>query len=94
MSTVMAPTTWSGHFWGRTLCKTDSDTQNFSCDTGDCGTGKVECDIENVMPATRAEFRLGNNGLDFYTVNVVEGFHIPVLLVRISIAAARVALRI
>lgn len=78
-STVMAPTTWSGHFWGRTVCKTDSETENFSCVTGDCGTGKVECDINKGMsPATRAEFRLGDNGLDFYTVNVVEGFNIPI----------------
>ena len=65
----MAPATWSGHFWGRT---------NFSDVTGDCGTGKVECDIKKFLPATRAEFRLGNNGLDFYTVNVVEGFNIPI----------------
>lgn len=78
-SIVMAPSTWSGHFLGRTLSKTDSATKNFSC-----VTGKVECDIKKVLPATRAEFRLGNDGLDFYTVNVVEGFNIPIAVTPMS----------
>ncbi|XP_058723448.1 G-type lectin S-receptor-like serine/threonine-protein kinase LECRK1 [Vicia villosa] len=91
-STVWAPPTWNGHVWGRTLCRTNSATGgNFSCITGDCGTGKQSCDgMRDMPPATLAEFRLGKNGLVFYNVDVVEGFNIPIVVVPIGVSGENV----
>ncbi|XP_065865718.1 PR5-like receptor kinase [Euphorbia lathyris] len=56
--TFTAPTGWGGRVWGRTYCSQNS-TGNFSCLTGDCGSGKVECLGNNgVSPQTLAEFQL------------------------------------
>ncbi|GAU37838.1 hypothetical protein TSUD_56980 [Trifolium subterraneum] len=41
-STITVPAKWTGRFWGRTLCTTDSISGNFSCVTGDCGSGNLE----------------------------------------------------
>ncbi|CAL5383449.1 unnamed protein product [Camellia sinensis] len=81
--TITAPTSWGGRFWGRTLCTEDSTTGKFTCVTGDCGTGKVDCAGNNAAtPATLAEFTLdGSNGLDFYDVSLVDGYNIPMLVV-------------
>nr|BAJ34048.1 unnamed protein product [Eutrema halophilum]BAJ34049.1 unnamed protein product [Eutrema halophilum] len=46
--TIDAPSSWGGRFWGRTLCSTDSDGK-FTCATGDCGSGKLECSGYNVQ---------------------------------------------
>ncbi|CAI8595492.1 unnamed protein product [Vicia faba] len=78
---VWAPSTWSGHIWGRTRCINNLSTGgNFSCITGDCGTGKQSCDGMRGLPlATLAEFRLSNNsGAHFYNISVIEGFNIPI----------------
>ncbi|RRT38922.1 hypothetical protein B296_00023744 [Ensete ventricosum] len=77
-----APTTWSGRFWGRTLCATDSSGR-FSCATGDCGSGGVECSgVGAAPPATLAEFTLdGSGGMDFYDVSLVDGYNLPMLVV-------------
>ncbi|XP_061374511.1 G-type lectin S-receptor-like serine/threonine-protein kinase RLK1 [Gastrolobium bilobum] len=80
---VTVPTSWSGRFWGRTLCTTDS-TGKFSCLTGDCGSGKVTCDGNRggSPPATLAEFTVNSpGGLDFFDVSLVDGYNVPMLLV-------------
>lgn len=78
--TLSAPSGWSGRFWGRTLC-TQDDTGKFSCVTGDCGSGKLECVGGAIPPATLAEFTLnGANGLDFYDVSLVDGYNLPMLV--------------
>ncbi|KAG6571030.1 thaumatin-like protein 1b isoform X3 [Cucurbita moschata] len=79
---VPVPKSWSGRLWGRTLCGLDSDGK-FSCLTGDCGSGKVECDGGGAKPpATLAEFTLnGADGLDFYDVSLVDGYNLPMLVV-------------
>ncbi|KAJ6728869.1 hypothetical protein OIU74_006869 [Salix koriyanagi] len=79
---IEAPASWSGRFWGRTYCTEDS-SGNFSCITGDCGSGKLECSGRGgAPPATLAEFALdGFNGLDYYDVSVVDGFNLPLLVV-------------
>ncbi|KAI3895180.1 hypothetical protein MKW92_046056 [Papaver armeniacum] len=61
---VTVPTSWSGRLWGK-----------FSCISGDCDSGKVECSGGGATPpATLAEFTLnGANGLDFYDVSLVGG---------------------
>ncbi|TKY49397.1 G-type lectin S-receptor serine/threonine-protein kinase RLK1 [Spatholobus suberectus] len=82
-SAVTAPATWTGRIWGRTLCTTDSALQNFSCVTGDCGTGTVECGGSGGSPpATLVEFSTGGSGgLDFYDVSLGDGFNVPVKVV-------------
>ncbi|KAL0878118.1 hypothetical protein Bca101_027824 [Brassica carinata] len=80
--TINAPASWGGRFWGRTLCSTDTDGK-FSCATGDCGSGTLECSGSGATPpATLAEFTLdGSGGLDFYDVSLVDGYNVPMLVV-------------
>ncbi|CAI0382618.1 unnamed protein product [Linum tenue] len=57
--------------WGRTHCSEDS-TGKFSCLTGDCGSGKIECSGSGAAPpATLA---------DFFDVSLVDGYNLPVLV--------------
>ncbi|XP_057426622.1 pathogenesis-related thaumatin-like protein 3.5 [Lotus japonicus] len=82
-SAIAAPTSWGGRFWGRTLCSQDDSTGKFSCVTGDCGSGKLECAGNGALPpATLAEFTLdGAGGLDFFDVSLVDGYNVPMLVV-------------
>ncbi|XP_024030263.1 thaumatin-like protein 1 [Morus notabilis] len=79
--TLTAPSGWAGRFWGRTHCTTDPTTGKFSCVTGDCGSGKLECSGNGATPpATLAEITLnGHGGLDFFDVSLVDGYNIPML---------------
>ncbi|XP_009622123.1 thaumatin-like protein 1b [Nicotiana tabacum] len=82
--TLKMPRSWSGRVWGRTLCSNDpSNGGKFTCVTGDCGSGKVECAGGGAIPpATLAEFTLnGDQGLDFYDVSLVDGYNLPMLIV-------------
>ncbi|MCH97582.1 thaumatin-like protein 1-like, partial [Trifolium medium] len=78
-STITLPAKWSGRIWGRTLCTTNSTTGNFSCVTGDCGSGKLACvGKSGSPPMTEAEFTLnGLNDQDFYDVNLIDGYNLP-----------------
>ncbi|MFS7968241.1 putative Thaumatin family [Helianthus anomalus] len=80
-NSISIPAGWSGRIWGRTLCSTDS-TGRFTCVTGDCGSGSVECNGGGAAPpATLAEFTLnGANGLDFYDVSLVDGYNLPMMI--------------
>ncbi|KAL6585623.1 hypothetical protein OROMI_002267 [Orobanche minor] len=70
---------WSGRLWARTHCHTRNN--HFSCATGDCGTGKVECHGRGgAPPATLAQFSLHhghNNDLSSYAVSLVDGYNVP-----------------
>ncbi|XP_062218992.1 pathogenesis-related thaumatin-like protein 3.5 [Phragmites australis] len=79
--TMSAPAGWSGRLWGRTLCSTDSSGK-FSCVTGDCGSGRLDCAGGGAAPpATLAEFTLdGSGGMDFYDVSLVDGYNLPMLV--------------
>ncbi|KAH6784569.1 Pathogenesis-related thaumatin superfamily protein [Perilla frutescens var. hirtella] len=79
---VPVPASWSGRMWGRTLCSQDSATGKFTCLTGDCGSGTLECAGSGAAPpATLAEFTLnGAGGLDFYDVSLVDGYNLPMLV--------------
>ncbi|KAL2346239.1 hypothetical protein Fmac_000239 [Flemingia macrophylla] len=79
--TITAPTAWGGRFWGRTLCTQDA-AGKFSCLTGDCGTGKVECSGSGAAPPTTlAEFTLdGVGGQDFFDVSLVDGYNIAMVV--------------
>ncbi|KAJ9165960.1 hypothetical protein P3X46_020770 [Hevea brasiliensis] len=80
--TITAPTSWGGRMWGRTFCSEDS-TGKFSCLTGDCGSGKLECSGSGAAPpATLAEFKLdGYGGMDYFDVSLVDGYNLPLLVV-------------
>lgn len=59
----------------------DSDNK-FTCGTGDCGSGKLECAGAGANPpATLAEFTLnGDGGMDFFDVSLVDGYNLPMLV--------------
>ncbi|GAB2227417.1 hypothetical protein Droror1_Dr00009238 [Drosera rotundifolia] len=78
---VPAPPSWSGRFWGRTGCTTDPNGR-FSCTTGDCNSGQIDCSGAGATPpATLAEFTLnGANGQDFYDVSLVDGYNLPMVV--------------
>ncbi|KDP36910.1 hypothetical protein JCGZ_08201 [Jatropha curcas] len=80
--TINPPASWGGRMWGRTHCAEDS-AGKFSCLTGDCGSGKLECSGSGaVPPATLAEFKLdGYGGMDYFDVSLVDGYNLPVLVV-------------
>ncbi|KAL6596043.1 hypothetical protein ACP70R_047407 [Stipagrostis hirtigluma subsp. patula] len=82
-ATVDAPASWSGRMWARTLCATDATTGKFTCATGDCGSGSVQCSGGGAAPpATLADFTLdGPGGLDFFDVSLVDGYNLPMLIV-------------
>ncbi|KAJ1267785.1 hypothetical protein BS78_07G084900 [Paspalum vaginatum] len=79
---LAAPGGWSGRLWGRTLCPADAAGGLFTCATGDCGTGRVDCAGHGAAPpATLAEFTLdGHGGMDFYDVSLVDGYNLPMLV--------------
>lgn len=78
-STVLnIPSQWSGRIWARFICSNDGG--RFSCRSGDCGSGRIECGGAGaVPPATLVEFTLlGDGGQDFYDISLVDGFNLPV----------------
>ncbi|KAK8934398.1 Thaumatin-like protein 1 [Platanthera zijinensis] len=81
-SALDVPSSWSGRLWGRTHCTTDPSNSTFSCATGDCGSGKVECSGAGAAPSvTLVEFTMdGSGGLDFFDVSLVDGYNLPVLV--------------
>ncbi|KAG6476510.1 hypothetical protein ZIOFF_065752 [Zingiber officinale] len=82
---VQAPSGWSGRFWARTGCSTTGGDRGWSCATGDCGSGQVECNgAVPALPATLAEFTLSSSTAgqeqDFYDVSLVDGYNSPLLV--------------
>uniref|UniRef100_A0A7N0ZU85 Thaumatin-like protein n=1 Tax=Kalanchoe fedtschenkoi TaxID=63787 RepID=A0A7N0ZU85_KALFE len=79
---VPIPPSWSGRLWGRTRCTTDPSTNRFTCLTGDCGSGAIDCSGSGAAPpSTLVEFTLnGADGLDFYDVSLVDGYNLPMLI--------------
>ncbi|KAH7851394.1 hypothetical protein Vadar_010983 [Vaccinium darrowii] len=80
---VAIPASWSGSLWARTRCATDPTTGQFHCETGDCGTGTIECNgAGGAPPTTLFQVNLGSGGrLDTYEISVVTGFNTPVSVV-------------
>ena len=77
--TLDVPAPWSGRFWARTQCLTDT-SRKFSCATGDCESGHIACNgAGGIPPVSLVEFTLASNGgQDFYDVSLVDGFNLPV----------------
>ncbi|XP_010517932.1 PREDICTED: LEAF RUST 10 DISEASE-RESISTANCE LOCUS RECEPTOR-LIKE PROTEIN KINASE-like 2.1 [Camelina sativa] len=83
--TIKATSSWVGQIWGRTLCSANS-SGSFSCVTGDCGTGEIECNktvvetYNSATSATLAEFNLAatpDDGENYYDVSVIYGYNLP-----------------
>jgi hypothetical protein len=72
---------WVGRLWGRTHC-TEDDTGRFSCITGDCGSGKIECSTvpAGSSPVTMAEFKINKDGRYFFNVSLLDGYNLPLLV--------------
>lgn len=74
--TVFVPQGWTaGRLWGRTGCG-----GNNCCETGDCGSCRLECaGLTGEPDVTLAEFTLDSNtnGLDFYDISLVDAFNLP-----------------
>ncbi|CAK9168370.1 unnamed protein product [Ilex paraguariensis] len=78
--TLNAPSAWRGRFWGRTQCTEDS-RGNFTCVTGDCGSGKLQCSGGPAPPVTLVEFSADATGfIDFYDISLVDGYNLPILV--------------
>ena len=78
---ITTPDDWAGCLWGRTQCTEDS-TGGFSCITGDCGSGQIECATapNGSIPVTMAEFKMNNPGHDFFNVSLLDGYNLPLLV--------------
>jgi hypothetical protein len=79
--TLNLPDTFSGRFWGRTLCSFNGNTG--SCETADCGALACNGNI-GVPPATLAEVTLGPGvgaPFDNYDVSLVDGYNLPITFV-------------
>uniref|UniRef100_A0A0V0HA36 Putative thaumatin-like protein 1b-like n=1 Tax=Solanum chacoense TaxID=4108 RepID=A0A0V0HA36_SOLCH len=79
------PNPWSGRIWARHLCSYSG--QNFTCLSGDCRSGSIECDgAGGTPPATLVQFTIANtsNEKDFYSVSIVDGFNLPVSVTPIN----------
>ncbi|GJY32193.1 G-type lectin S-receptor-like serine/threonine-protein kinase [Tanacetum coccineum] len=67
-----APTKWTGNIWGRTACRLNG-SGHWSCSTGDCDTGEMECYGKTYTPpATIAEINIGMNR-GSYDVSILNG---------------------
>ncbi|KAL2931555.1 Cysteine-rich receptor-like protein kinase 6 [Bienertia sinuspersici] len=79
---INLPPIQQGRITGRTHCSTDTKTGNFSCQSGDCGSGKINCEGKSSnFPVTLVEFTLGNSlNQDYYDVSVVDGYNLPVAM--------------
>ncbi|KAG5066172.1 hypothetical protein JHK86_009903 [Glycine max] len=78
--TVSTPATWEGKIWGCTRCSINSAIGSFSCVTGDCGSGNMECSKKDKSPqvAMTVMINVSNNmgGCDFHEVNLESGFNV------------------
>ncbi|XVE76095.1 hypothetical protein DITRI_Ditri12bG0145600 [Diplodiscus trichospermus] len=72
------PDTWTGSIWARTNCSYDETLTNFTCETGDCGSGIKECQSPPPKPpVTLLNFGINQNVVS-YEVNLNHGFNVPV----------------
>ncbi|CAA7042782.1 unnamed protein product [Microthlaspi erraticum] len=72
---------WNGLISGRTLCST-ATTGNFSCVTGDCGSGKIECQRNyDWSPVTYIFFKIDDGGTNSYFISLEYGYNLPLKVV-------------
>ncbi|KAJ4879745.1 PR5-like receptor kinase [Raphanus sativus] len=76
------PSTWKGGIWGRSRCSTKR-TESFSCQTGDCNSGEIQClGNAGTSSLTLAMFNFNNSHgqNDTYVVSVAQGYNLPLLI--------------
>jgi hypothetical protein len=82
-NTVDVNTQWSGNISASALC--DGSTK---CGLADCGNkgGSASCDVGQGFgqPATQFEITMIKNDRDYYDVEVINGFHIPIQVTPIN----------
>lgn len=79
--TLHAPSSWYGLISARTLCSTNS-TGYFSCATGDCESGIIECPgTYGWSVVTYVYFRIDLDGVSSYTITVEHGYNLPLVVV-------------
>ncbi|XVF76345.1 hypothetical protein PTKIN_Ptkin13bG0259100 [Pterospermum kingtungense] len=72
------PDPWTGSIWVRTKCSYDESMTNFTCETGDCGSGSLDCQSPPPKPpVTLLNFDINQNVVS-YEVNLNHGFNVPV----------------
>ena len=78
---LQAPSSWYGLISARTLCSTNSSGY-FSCATGDCESGFIECPGSYPWSAvTYVYFRIDHGGVSSYRITVEHGYNLPLLVV-------------
>uniref|UniRef100_A0A803M242 Uncharacterized protein n=1 Tax=Chenopodium quinoa TaxID=63459 RepID=A0A803M242_CHEQI len=78
--TINIQSNWEGSIWGRTNCSLDHKG-NFSCETGDCGTGKIECQTTSSPNlVTMAGFSISQIEDQYkYNISVEAGYNLPMM---------------
>ncbi|CAA7042790.1 unnamed protein product [Microthlaspi erraticum] len=72
---------WNGLISGRTLCSNDT-AGNFTCITGDCGSGKIECPGDyHWSPVTYIYFKIDDDGINSYYISLEFGYNLPLSVV-------------
>ncbi|XP_010439205.1 PREDICTED: thaumatin-like protein 1b isoform X2 [Camelina sativa] len=85
---LLAPSSWYGLISARTLCS--SSTEKFSCLTGDCESGKIECPgTYDWSPVTYAYFIIDKGGIDSYFISVAHGYNLPLMVIPSSQSSRR-----
>ncbi|VYS63117.1 unnamed protein product [Arabidopsis thaliana] len=78
---INAPSSWYGLISARTLCSNDS-TGNFSCATGDCESGEIECPgTYKWSPVTYVIFRIDDGQINSYIISLEFGYNLPLTVV-------------
>ncbi|CAN7013479.1 unnamed protein product [Brassica rapa subsp. trilocularis] len=81
LHTLQLPSSWYGIISARTLCSTNSSGY-FSCATGDCESGFIECPGSYPWSAvTYVYFRIDHGGVSSYRITVEHGYNLPLLVV-------------
>ncbi|KAF5473710.1 hypothetical protein F2P56_005681 [Juglans regia] len=71
------PDQWTGSIWARTKCTTN-DLYYFSCETGDCGSGTINCqNPPPTYPVTLLNFDIKQSVVS-YEVSLNHGHNLPV----------------
>ncbi|KAH1039616.1 hypothetical protein J1N35_041359 [Gossypium stocksii] len=72
------PDPWTGSLWLRTKCSYDASQVNFTCETGDCGSGSVDCQSPPPKPPVTLLNLDINQNVVSYEVSLNHGFNVPV----------------
>ncbi|PIA54957.1 hypothetical protein AQUCO_00901098v1, partial [Aquilegia coerulea] len=71
------PVKWTGSIWFRTGCSLLSSDENYKCETGDCGTGKLCGGGQPTYPVTLVNFSIDQSSVT-YEISLIHGFNIPI----------------